>query len=353
MNVLAAIASVGARTSVGLTAPHTGFLLRAGAAGMHFAPLIDSEEEAVTFCVLTTLDPLSVGADRAAAIAIPAMEEALAPLGPRAASLRLKLILCMDASLAGAKGEAWNSPIASAGLVARVQARAKELCPQLVVELCVRGAAGPALILEGAISSLSLGQFDAVLLGGVHTDYDPARITALETQGRLFSPKNLDALIPGECAAFALLMRPELARHAQLPVHSHIVSIGTGFETATPDNDHPAYEAKGLTAAIKMAAAPLVASRLTAGWALTDLSFELRRISEWQAMVVRTHKIWGEPHLLDNPAQRLGYLGAAALPLHLALAQTAWRHGYAPSPIAVAYAGSDAGDRGVIVLAQA
>ena len=53
---------------------------------------------------------------------------------------------------------------------------------------------------------------------------------------------------------------------------------------------------------------------------------------------------------LEEPAQRLGHLGAAAMPLHLALASEAYPRGFAPHSLALSIGGSDGGERAVVVI---
>ena len=89
---------------------------------------------------------------------------------------------------------------------------------------------------------------------------------------------------------------------------------------------------------------------ITAGWALTDLTFEMHRVHEWQSMLIRTNKVWSDPYVVDSPAQRIGNLGAVSMPLGMVLAAVGWRHGSAPDPVAMVYAGSEGGARGAICL---
>ena len=152
--------------------------------------------------------------------------------------------------------------------------------------------------------------------------------------------------------AFVLLVREDAARAAKLPALARVVGVGTGVDRATPDNDEPAFDARGLTAAVRAAGADLTADQLKVGWSWNDLTFEMRRTYEWQAMVTRTGGLWGEPYATEWPAQRLGHLGAAALPLHMELAVEGWRRGWAPSSIAMSLVGSDGGDRGAVALVQ-
>jgi 3-oxoacyl-[acyl-carrier-protein] synthase-1 len=147
-------------------------------------------------------------------------------------------------------------------------------------------------------------------------------------------------------------MRPDIARLCKLSSYARIHQIGTAIEKATPDNDHSRFEAIGMTVAVRRAGAPLREEKGQAGWMLTDLTFELRRVYEWQSVMVRTRNLWCEPQRLDAPGQRLGYLGAAAVPLHIALAATAWRHGYAPHATAMSVSGSDPGERTAILLSR-
>lgn len=345
MRSLAVVGSVGARTALGLTAPQTGFLLRTGVIAISAAPLVDAAGQPIPMCFDATIDPYVVGEERAARLAVPALREALDPLGPAASALSLRLVLCLD--------ERYGQSAAPAALLAaRIHAAVKETCPGAVLELSARGAAAPAFALPKALEALEARQVDAVLLGGVHTDYEPRWIARLDAAGRLFSPDQVDALIPGEAAAFALLTRAEVARRAELPILARVHGVGAGVERATPDNDESAHDAEGLTAAIRAAAGALQQEGLRVGWSLADHAFERARIAGWQTMVTRTHALWGEPHVVEAPAQRLGHLGAAAMPLQIALAVEAWRRGYAPAPLAMAFAGSDAGERGALLLGR-
>jgi 3-oxoacyl-[acyl-carrier-protein] synthase-1 len=148
-------------------------------------------------------------------------------------------------------------------------------------------------------------------------------------------------------------MRAADAGRHRLDPAARVIGVGTGKEKARPDNEHPAYEALGLTAAMRQATEPLAADGRTAGWLLTDLTYEMWRQYEWQSVWVRAQKVLGVPYMIEAPAQRIGYLGAAAMPLFVTMAATAWRHGYAPSPIALALAGNDGGERAAMVLGKA
>lgn len=356
MTPSAVVVSVGARTPLGLSAVETGFAYRAAAVGMREAPLVEEEGgEGITMCFLPTIDPLLTGGERAAKLALPALDEALRPVGPVLQRLRVKLVLCMDEQLGVADSEGagtWydSRSVPATTLGARVLQRLSETAPEAQLETSIRGPAGAGLALQGVYDALARGSVEAVILGGVHTDYDPARIRALAQAGRLFKPDNLDSMIPGEHAAFLVLMRPDLARTYKLTPLANLFAVGNAFDKMRPDNDEPAFEAIGLTTAIRKAGAPLVDMKLRAGWLLTDLSFEKHRLFEHQSMVVRTQALWTEPQQWDPPALRMGALGAAAMPVEVTLAVEGWRRGWAPHSIAIACAGSDGGERAALLL---
>ncbi|MFT3772976.1 MAG: hypothetical protein QM820_46935 [Minicystis sp.] len=330
-----AVVAVGARTAVGLNARQTGFLLRAGYPAMAEAPLADEAGEAITMAFVPTLAGDLVGLERLAALARAPLAEAVDPIRDLPAEVHLAVDEgCEDARLA--------ADVLGA-MVTRVMPAAR-------VRVEARGEAAAGAVLPAAIRSLETRRVDVVVIGGVHSDYDPHAIAAIEASGRLFSRENLDSRIPGEAAAFFVLMRAGDAARQGLTPMARVLGIGTGRERATPDNDHPAHEAFGLTTAVRQATAAIAGDGRTAGWVLTDLTFEMWRQAEWQSVFMRVQDVLGRPYYADSPAQRIGYLGAAAMPLFVAMGATAWIHGYAPSPLLLAFAGNDGGDRAALVL---
>ncbi|MBK8253724.1 MAG: hypothetical protein IPK82_13790 [Polyangiaceae bacterium] len=350
MTPAAVVVSIGAKTPLGLSAIETGFAYRASAVGMREAPIVEEEgADPVTMCFLPTLDPLLVGHRRASKLAISALDEALSGVMPAIQQMRTRLVLIMDEHL-GMAGPDSRPPAVELG--ADVVQRASMSTPQVQLETSVRGPAGLGFVLPGTLDALARGSIEAAIVGGVHTDYDPARVRALAQAGRLFKPDNLDSMIPGEMAAFFVLMRPDVARTYKLQPLVQIFTVATAFDKIRPDNDEPAFEAIGLTVAVRKAGAQLAEEKLRAGWLLTDLSFERHRLFEHQSMIIRTQSLWWEPQQWDPPALRMGALGAAAMPLHVVLAAEAWRRGWAPHSVAFSCAGSDGGERAAMLISK-
>ncbi len=330
-----AVVGVGARTPVGLDAVQTGFLLRAGFPAIRESLLADAAGEPIAMAFLPTLDPRVIGPERLVALARPALAEAARPV----ARLALEAWLSIDEDVD-------DEPAVRAALEAMCAAS----LPGARVTIAARGEAGIAAFLPEAARSLELRQADAVILGGVHSDHDPRRIKALAAGGRLFGPGHLDARIPGESAAFFALMRGVEAAGKSLSPMAEIVGWGLDREESTHTGDAPAAVARALSAAVKQATTRLREDGSAAGWMWTDLCHEAHRLREWQSVFVRSQKILGRPYYLDSPAQRIGHLGAAALPLFVASAATAWSREYAPSPVALGTAGTDLGERAALLL---
>jgi 3-oxoacyl-[acyl-carrier-protein] synthase-1 len=362
-----AVVHVGMCTPIGLDARQTGFLLRAGFPALGESPLGDAGGEAVTMAYLPAVDPRLVGPERLAALAARAFAEVARPIAPyrpsdhpsagerpshgRAPSeppragqgLRggVAVTIALDEGLS-------DAPLARAMLETMVD----RVLPGASVMVEPRGEAALGALLPDVIRALDSGMLEAAILGGVHSDYDPRAIAALEASGRLFSRDNLDARIPGEAAAFVLLMRGAHAGRSGLEPLARILGIGKGRESARPDNDEPAFRAFALSEAVRQATASLAKTKQTAGWMLVDLTAEMWRIHEWEAVFVRSQKVLGRPYCVEAPANRIGYLGAAAMPLFMGLAATAWRHGYAPSATALCTAAADGGERAALVLGK-
>ena len=348
---VAYVASVGVRSSIGLTSLQTAMLFRSGAAGMREAPLLDVEGERVTMCFVPTVDPLVTGWEREVALATPAIEEALAPWAGQLNGDRVQLSLCLDERYGRApRGSA--EAAAGAALGRAIHEKAHALFPGMGIEVAARGQASAALCLPGALTALTSRRLDAVVLGAVHSDYEPSWIERLSADRRIFKPDNLDSFIPGELAVFLVLVAADTARRAGRPTMAGVVASAAAVEAATLDNNRSSYEALGLTGSVRGVTGEMVEAGQTAGWAITDLTFEHHRVHEWQAMLIRTREAWSEPYVVDSPAQRLGHTGAAAIPLGMALAAVGWHHGSAPAPRAVVHGSSDGGDRGAVLLTE-
>jgi 3-oxoacyl-[acyl-carrier-protein] synthase-1 len=338
------LSHAGAVTSMGLSAMETAFVYRAQGTGLRLSALTDPESaEALLVGGIPTLDPALVGAERAVEIGKLALDDLWSDGASSLSGRRLRLWLCLDEWLTE-PDEQGVVPSVEVSQLLRIHARAR-FGEKLDVRVCALGAAAPGRILEDAIDELERGECDALILGGVHTDQCPARIARLSLQNRLYSGDNTDGVLPGEGAGFVTLLEPAAARRAGVGARARLIALGSGHDKALPDNHESAFEAAGLTLAVRRATEALRAQQQRIGWQFNDLGCESYRLSEWISVMTRTQAIWEEPQVSEAPAQRLGNLGAATIPVQLALAMEAWRRGYAPHPRVLCLAGSDDGSR--------
>ncbi len=345
----AVIVSAGARTALGLDLPQTAFMLRAGFAAMAEGAFVDGAGEPLTMCYDRTIAPHVLGAERLLALARPAIDEALTPIlaALSASPIRARLLLSFDEPL----GDPHEAQQLAQDAAAAVLRHVEQSFAGARLDLTLCGNAGAALSLASALASLERGETDLLLVGGVHSDCHVPRLAALAEADRLLAADNVDALTPGEASAFVAVVSAELARRLRLGVIARLCEVGTGSEPARPDNDLPIATARGLTAAVHEATAPLLEKGARAGWLLSDMTGEMWRITEWQSVLVRGRGVLGDPYRVDSPAAQLGSLGAAAGPLGLALACHGFESGWAPAEGALVLTSSDGGERGAVLLA--
>lgn len=347
MKSLGTVFAVGARTPLGLDSLSSAMLLRTGIPALTAAPLAQKEGDAVTMAYDLTQDPLVVGEERAGRLAKAALLEVANKIGAtNARGLKLRVALAFPEPYPG-------QPRSEVGQILSRELRVAlhETFGAPDVEVDARGSASLAYVLSDALGALARREVDAVLAGGAHSDYDPQAIRVLEATGRLFTPESLDAVIPGESAAFALIGRDDLGHRLGLPPLARITAVASESGDMTPYNDESAFEASTMTSVLRAALADLP-DEIRIGWAFCDHGVEHFRVRELYTAVARLHRKFCEPMAIDSPTQRIGRTGAASLPLFLALATESFRRGYAPTPFGLLVAGSDGGERGAIVVSS-
>jgi 3-oxoacyl-[acyl-carrier-protein] synthase-1 len=326
-----ALASIGVQSALGLSAAQTAFLFRAGFSAMDAAPL-DVDGEPLTMCWSQALSPDVVGAERLARLAARAALEATKVWSD---AQRVRLYLCVDARQAQ-HGE----------LVARrVASRVGERVGLEATKLIAFDETGACLAMREAIAALEAGAFDVALVGGVHSDLDRAWLLERAAEGRLLGPGAVEGIIAGEGAAFVSLATPAAMKRASIAARGELVGTGLARETSTEEG---AAAARALTKAVHEACEPL--DGLRAGWMLNDVGPESWRLLEWQSIYVRAQASLEAPHIVDAMPLRLGALGAATMPMQLALALEGWRAGWAPSRVALTTCAAESGDRAAMTL---
>ncbi len=340
--------ATGAVSAIGTTSLETAMLLRTGLPAITEAPLSAGDPKSgITMGMTRLLSPTRFGSERATELLGLALAELVTSVrdagGLAIRDLKLRVAVSIDEEVAGSTTLLRNQ------LTALLANQLGQVDVRFSPPNGPGGAAGAAHVLDDALTALTLREADAVLLCGVHTDYDPERITRLVAEDRLFSPENPNAVIPGEAAAALLIGRPDLVHRIRMDPRLELFSIGTAKGDLTPFSSTSVFEDFALTNAFEAAMADL-AEELKIGFALTDLGTEQYRVREFYATLTRISQRFMEPMSIDAPAQRIGALGAASMPLSLVLASEMSVRGYAPAPLGVVVGGSGQGARAAMVV---
>ena len=335
------ISAWGAASSLASTARQTGFFLRAGRKSVGLSPFIDQWGEQIPLAYNPTLPAEMTGFKRMVELGTQALRSAWPP-PEQALPRRPRIALALPETFAAVPGSAELNDNGVHFLRAFQSSLPTQLRTEPIAAFPLGRAAGVKAV-DQAASWIDSGEADAVLAGGVDSYYDWSRLESLLGQDRLLTDDNLDGFFPGEGAAFALLCPgsgPSVAR---------IAGIGTGIESA-PIVSGSNSRADGFTAALRQAVGELKLFQRRCDFWFSDLTHEQYGLKEFQILITRFADVFGRQTHLQTPLRELGNIGAATIPMFLALSCESWLRGYSPDRFAVCLAASDTGLRGALLL---
>ncbi len=183
------------------------------------------------------------------------------------------------------------------------------------------------------------------LVAGVDTYLVASTLAALDDNERLQTKENTHGVIPGEAAAAVLL--------AALPARGCVglacAGIGFGTEPATVDSGKP-LRADGLVEAIRAAFKDSGLGYEQVDFRLADLSGEPYSFKEAALAPLRTMRVLKQEFDIWHPADCIGDVGSAMVPLILGVALEAMRKGYAPGPGVLCHFSQHDSQRACLVL---
>jgi 3-oxoacyl-[acyl-carrier-protein] synthase-1 len=337
------IAAWGAATPLGDNAIHTGLFLRAGRNQFLMSPFIDTWGERIRMSFLTTIPRDLTGVDRLARLAGAALREALAPLGELPEGISTQLALALPEPPQG--GSSKSGKALSDWLARSIG----EVLPISGIMPFPAGHAAGAEALAKAHAWISSGKEHIVVVAGVDSYYNWDDLEPMEKSDRIITEDNLDGMIPGEAAAFVVLVSEWLAARLQVRPVARLVSAGTARDPH-PFGSEEVCGAEGYTQAAGVVLAPLRAANRRVNYWWVDLTNESRKTKEFQLTIPRIGDVLGTATRLMTPLRELGDTRAATIPLMAALSSEAWDKGYGADSISVCMAASDGGTRGMALL---
>ena len=335
------IVSIGMVTAVGLDAPSACAAMRARLDGFQETRFMGPGGD----WLVGALVPLPrnwIGERRLAHLAAAAICEALEP-HPSARD-SAALILCL------AEEDRPGRPVRDAARLAATIAEITEITEIRArhrTRIVAHGRPSGHVALDHARRLLAAREAPFVVIAGVDSYLTTLSIAHYLTENRLLTPDNPNGFIPGEAAA-ALLCAP--AGPGPLRLHG----LGLAREQAYIYNpaDLP-LRGDGMTAAYRAALTETGIAMNRLGYRIADLIGE----QFWfkQSALASLRLVRGAHGFQDlwSPAESLGNIGAAAVPLMIGMAWTAAARGYAAGDLVLVEASGDSGASAAAVLARA
>lgn len=207
------------------------------------------------------------------------------------------------------------------------------------------------VLIEGALGGYRaiaqartmLQRHEAVIVAGADSLVTAPELQRLEEQGRLLTDSNTDGVIPGEAAACMLL-----SFHPG-PALGTIRGVGFGTEPGLLINDVP-LRGHGVVEAARAALVEAGLAMHHIDFRLSDAAGEGYSFKEQALAVSRLLRQRKEEFPLWLCASTLGDVGAAAGLCNMVWAIRAFGRGFAPGPLALAWASDGARGRGALVL---
>jgi len=334
------ILASGMVTGVGLTSAATCAAIRCAVSNFTETRFMDKGGEWIMGAQVPLEQPWR-GRTKLVKMVVPAIKECLASLNG-VSPAKVPLFLC----------------VAEPERPGRLEGLDQTLLMEVQVELGVQFHPESKIIAEGKVSgatALSLARqwlysrrSDYCLIAGVDSYLVAGTLAAYEEQTRLLTSQDHDGFISGEAGAAIVVCAPAVARGVTI----QCLGIGKGQERATVMSEEP-LKADGLVAAIQAALAD-------AGCGMGDLDFRIADVSGEQygfkeatlafTRILRQRKahfyIW-------HPADCIGEVGAAMIPVMLGVLLASTRKCYSLGSMVLFHGANDSGERVALVVRQA
>lgn len=329
------IVSVGMVTAVGLDAPSSCAAMRARLDGFQETRFVDAGGEWLVGAPVP-LPRNWIGENRMAHLAAGAICEAFEAV-PKARG-GTALILCLPET--DRPGCPYRDPSALVRRIAEIGEFGANPRPLVIAH----GRPSGHVALDQARRLITAGEASYVMIAGVDSYLTSLSIDYYLSQNRLLIPNNPNGFIPGEAAAAVLCTRAQDRGFG-------LYGLGLSRDPAPIyDDDDVPFRANGMTAAYRTALNETGIEMNRLGYRISDLIGEHYWFKQTALASIRLLRERHEFQDLWSPAESLGNIGAAVVPLMLGMAWMAAKKGYEAGNPVLVEASCDAGACGAALL---
>ncbi len=354
------VTATGAVNGLGFNSHQTWAFWRAEITPFAATPFRLDNGERATMVQVRSLPPGQHGVERQLALARHALGQIEGPLAALPDRTKLGASICVSEYLRDRSDPYFG---AQRTIIERQLTRwFLERFPELSSpRFFAYGHAGFAHALYSGCTALMEREIDALVVGGVESYYDPLIVDILLEQERIFDQVRSDAFVPGEGAAFALIVRRNVARRAKLTPTALVDTVAMANEPGPLLSDE-ACTGRGLAQVVRSCTDRLKDEHRLLEWMLGDVTNESYRTLELQLALPRalapggldtagrTYREVADDLVMDFPSECWGDLGAASMPTAMIVATEAFRRGR-PSAVNCLITGTSTGrERGAMLL---
>jgi 3-oxoacyl-[acyl-carrier-protein] synthase I len=312
------VLSVGAQTPVGRSALRSAAAVRCGISAYREHPfMIDRHGEPMVVAMADWIPETMLHSDRIVSMASDALSCAFQGALPTNQTKTIPLMFAMSSSRL--LREDLRIAVAQK-IIIELQKQGFEVRSQILAEEHAVGV----LAVQHAVSWLQRGISALVAVAGVDSHLDVEHLERLDYDGKLHSTNNSWGFTPGEAAgAIVLTTGKFLNQTAAIPL-ARLTAVSTGSECKLLGT-RTVCIGEGLTQAFR----GCLSESDKVSHSYCDLNGETYRADEFSFAVCRTREGFYDAGSFTAAAECWGDVGAASVPLQVALATSAWSRGYA------------------------
>jgi 3-oxoacyl-[acyl-carrier-protein] synthase-1 len=305
--------------------------------------MFDSEGDPMVVAMAPYLSDDVAVIDRFQQLALPAAQEALAPLIQLTEGMQsIPLIVGLPATRPGLPAD----------LGTRLAESLKSMtCNGWQVsetQVISSGHSAGLIAVEAGLQRIKAGHAEFCLVGGVDSYLEVGTLEWLDDNEQLHKTINAWGFIPGEAASFCLICSSNTAFRYKLPIMAQIVAISTASEK-NKIKTKTVCLGQGLTQAVRNTIQALP-KECRIDYTICDQNGEAYRADEFGFMLCRLSEYFVEPSNYMAPADCWGDVGAASGPLFILLAAMAGLKGYEKGPHTLIWTSSEGGERAATIL---